>query len=205
MLKLKTIIIYFIFISPIVCANSPYEKFSELMDKTKTMTADFTLKVLDNTDNITQQSNGKMILKRPGKLIWNTHAPHSQSIIYNGKKVWVYDEDLDQVTIRKDLSLIKKTPVYILAMSPNDIESNYGLTIEKENALVNYVFYSLDAESEFEKLILSFKHGKLYKTVVFDKLQNCIKIEFNNIIINSKIKDKAFTFKIPDDVDVIYQ
>ena len=76
----------------------------------KTAEADFTQTVTDKNGRVTQQASGRMAFARPGKFRWDYNKPYEQVIVGDGSKLWLYDTDLDQVTVKPLGDVIAGTP-----------------------------------------------------------------------------------------------
>ena len=68
-----------------------------------------------------------MQFERPGKFRWVYEKPYAQLIVGDGSKVWFYDQDLNQVTVRKLDVALGSSPAALLAGSV-DIENSFDLT-----------------------------------------------------------------------------
>ncbi len=75
---------------------------------------DFTQILMNENGRELERANGVLYLKKPGKFYWNYQHPYSQKIITNGKILWIFDEDLEQVTIKSIDDKIEQTPVGII-------------------------------------------------------------------------------------------
>lgn len=101
MKSFRTILSLFIFllIARVACASDA-DALSAMLNNVHAMRADFVQTIYDNRNKAIQQSSGHMALSRPGKFRWEVVKPIPQLIIANGSRLWVYDKDLEQVTIR---------------------------------------------------------------------------------------------------------
>ena len=75
---------------------------------------DFTQILMNENGRELERASGVLYLKKPGKFYWNYQHPYSQKIITNGKILWIFDEDLEQVTIKNIDNSISKTPAGII-------------------------------------------------------------------------------------------
>src|SRR5262245_30958888 len=91
------------------------QRLSELLSKAQTMTARFSQLTLDGSGTRLQETSGQLSLKRPGLFRWHTDAPQEQLLISNGEKVWLFDPDLEQVTIQKLDQRLTQTPALLLS------------------------------------------------------------------------------------------
>ncbi len=94
---------------------------------TRTVRAAFSQTVLDRNMQVVQKGGGTMQFERPGKFRWVYEKPYKQLIVGDGAKVWFYDQDLNQVTVRKLDVAIGSSPAALLAGS-SDIENDFDLS-----------------------------------------------------------------------------
>ena len=95
-------------------AETGIELLEKFLKKTTTMQAGFKQQLHDNHGFLLQESAGQFSLQRPGKFLWDYVRPYEQKIISNGIKIWVYDSELEQVSIKKYDQVLTGAPVLLL-------------------------------------------------------------------------------------------
>jgi outer membrane lipoprotein carrier protein len=90
------------------------QQLFELITKMKNMKADFTQVIINNNQNFRQESKGFMWISKPSNFKWETTSPNSQLLVSNGKKLWNYDEDLEQVTVQEVPKDVSAAPYLLL-------------------------------------------------------------------------------------------
>ena len=90
------------------------DKLHRFLDSMKTLRADFAQIVVAKNGKKSQQSTGVMSFSRPGKFRWQIEKPYSQLLVGDGQKVWIYDQDLRQVTVKKVDAALGSTPAALL-------------------------------------------------------------------------------------------
>lgn len=184
------------------------------------MTADFKQIIVGSKGTILQKSFGNMTIQRPGKFRWEIKKPLKQIIITDGKKVWIYDPDLQQVTIKKLDSNIGQTPALLLTSSHVFLQKSFNVfKLKMDSRLREYDNSSIDLkqygewfklipknqEALFNAIIIGFKNNKIMQMRLENQLgQNTI-LNFSNVKINPKLNKKLFSFVVPKQVDVIDQ
>src|SRR5262249_26106517 len=103
------------------------ERFKAFAQGAQSARADFQQKVVDKSGRTVQQSKGSFVFQRPGKFRWTYAQPVDQLIVGDGQKVWIYDRDLNQVTVRKLSRALGSTPAALLAGSA-DVEKAFALS-----------------------------------------------------------------------------
>ncbi len=169
----------------------------------KTAEADFTQTVADKTGRITQQASGKMAFARPGKFRWDYTAPYEQVIVGDGVKLWLYDVDLEQVTVKALGDVIAGTPAALLA-GDNSIEKYFSL----KNAGVAGGLEWLEAtpttrDTTFERIRMGFKGDILAQMELFDFFGQRTTLKLSHFVRNPSIPPSRFTFTPPKGADVI--
>lgn len=170
---------------------------------TTSMRARFQQTVVDNLGRKVQEVTGSMQLQRPGKFRWDYDKPYVQLIVGDGKKVWLYDPDLNQVTVRPLDKVLGSSPAALLAGS-KDIEKTFDLRSVGQQGDLNWVeAIPKEKESGFEKVVLGFKGNMLHEMEMRDSFGQITVIEFSKQEVNPKLNDKSFRFAPPAGADVL--
>src|SRR3954469_13955020 len=114
------------------------DALKSLLNQTTTAKGRFSQTVLDRSQKTIQQSSGTMEFSRPGRFRWEYNKPYEQTIVGDGSRLWIYDKDLNQVTVRKLDRALGASPAALLAGS-NEIEKGYTLTAVGENAGLDWL------------------------------------------------------------------
>ena len=102
------------------------DKLHRFLETTKTLRADFSQIVVAKNGRRPQQSVGTMMISRPGKFRWQIDKPYSQLLVGDGERVWMYDPDLRQATVKKMDAALGSTPAALL-VGGNKLERNFDL------------------------------------------------------------------------------
>ena len=95
--------------------DKPVKQLKAFLKESKSLTADFKQVLINEAGNPVQTSYGVFYLQRPGKFRWDYLKPFQQQIVSNSGKVWFYDTDLEQVTIKKLDESVGSTPALLLS------------------------------------------------------------------------------------------
>jgi chaperone LolA len=179
------------------------ERLHAFIAGAKTAEADFTQTVSDKSGRVTQQASGKMAFARPGKFRWDYSAPYEQVIVGDGAKLWLYDADLEQVTVKSLGDVIAGTPAALLA-GDNAIEKYFVLKNAGEADGLEW----LDAtpknkDTSFERIRMGFKGDVLVQMELFDFFGQRTTLKLNKMVRNPAIAPSRFTFTPPKGADVI--
>lgn len=205
-MKMCTQFFGIVFLSLIVVTTSQADQgeqwLAEFFSKVKVFKAEFTQIVVDENRNEIQNSSGLVYLSRPDQFRWDYQKPYEQIIVGDGKKIWIYEPDLEQVTVKYQGQAVDNTPAQMLA-SDADVEDNFfirNLGMKGKEAWVELI--PKKEEATFLLIKLAFNEGRLSKMVLGDSLGNHTELTFTQVQSNPVLADNIFVFTPPDDVDV---
>ena len=179
------------------------DKLRQFLDGTKTLRADFTQMVVAKNGKKPQISSGVMMFSRPGKFRWEVVKPYAQLLVGDGEKVWIYDPDLLQVTVKKVDAAIGSTPAALL-VGGDALEKNFTLAEAGTREGLDWVeAIPKSPDSGFEKLQLGFEGNELKGMQLQDNFGQTTSLAFSRIEHNPSIAATQFRFTPPAGVDVI--
>ncbi|HEX9673670.1 MAG TPA: outer membrane lipoprotein chaperone LolA [Burkholderiales bacterium] len=179
------------------------EELKALLRETTTARAHFAQIVLDSNMKTLQQVTGTMQFSRPGKFRWEYDKPYEQTIVGDGARVWLYDKDLNQVTVRRFDRAIGSSPAALLAGS-NEIEKDYALTgLKSRDGLDWLEAVPRTRDTAFERINLGFGKLGLEAMELRDQFGQITVIKFSTIERNAKLPPELFRFTPPKGADVI--
>lgn len=169
----------------------------------KTAEADFTQTVTDKNGRVTQQASGKMAFARPGKFRWDYSKPYEQVIVGDGSKLWLYDTDLDQVTVKPLGEVIAGTPAALLA-GDNAIEKYFSLKDAGQGGGLEWLEATpKNKDTSFERIRMGFKGDVLVQMELFDFFGQRTTLKLSKFARNPSIPAAKFKFTPPKGADVI--
>jgi chaperone LolA len=181
----------------------PIERLQAFVSQTQSARADFTQKVLDKSGKPVQSSSGKLSFSRPGKFRWEYRKPYEQLIVGDGRKLWVYDKELNQVTVKKLEGSLGSSPAALLAGS-NELEEHYNLDAKGAKGGLEWLeAYPRSSDTMFQRVRMGFKGDTLDTMELYDQLGQVTVIRFNRVERNPKLAAGAFDFTPPAGVDVL--
>ena len=189
-------------VSPWVRAGS-LERFSEFIAGTTTAQGQFEQKIFDSNHKLLQESRGALAFSRPGKFRWTYLKPYAQLIVGDGSKVWIYDEDLKQVTVKKlDLAL-GSTPAALLAGN-NEAMRAFTLSDKGSKDGVDWLeALPRDKEGSFARIRMGFGPAGLQAMELVDSFGQTTELRFKSLERNPKLNPGLFRFSPPKGADVI--
>ena len=172
------------------------------------MSSEFSQVVLDKKGLKLQDVEGVMLFKRPNKFRWDYLKPYQNQIISDGDRLYMYDQDLRQVSINPIAKVAGSTPLLIIA--GKNIEKYFTLKniddqVNNEgNQNIKWVEAVPKEEGAgFSKVILGLTENKLSVMKIVDAFEHTTTISFKNAKYNVTLVDNDFLFKLPIGVDVV--
>ncbi|WP_249977071.1 outer membrane lipoprotein chaperone LolA [Vreelandella olivaria] len=191
------------FAAPAVWANEAAERLTERLDPLESYQATFEQQILGSSGERLQSARGEMWLSRPGMLRWEVEAPYSQIVVSDGADVYLYDPDLEQVTVQTMDDRVTHTPALLLSGSASDVTASYDVFYEQENGDDVFTLIPSSADTLFEELSMVFDGQTLSELWMMDSTGQRTAITFSNITHNGNIDRSLFNFDIPEGTDVI--
>jgi outer membrane lipoprotein carrier protein len=188
---------------PAVALAGSLERFSEFIRETLTARGEFEQKIFDRDRKLMQESRGTLAFLRPGKFRWSYVKPYAQLIVGDGSRIWIYDEDLKQVTVKRlDLAL-GSTPAALLAGN-NDAMRAFRLSdLGAKDGLEWLEALPRDKEGSFERIRMGFGPSGLEVMELVDSFSQTTVLRFNSLQRNPKLDPGLFRFTPPEGADVI--
>lgn len=197
-----------VLISPVtVFAGAAEQRLNQFFKQVQSMRADFTQSVISNARSSVDKSQGVLQMQRPGKFHWDYKSPYEQQIVADGKRLWIYDVEMEQVIVKSlDLAL-GDTPAVLLSGDAN-ITDKFIVTQITENIGGDSSLFWLQLvpkqqEASFEKLLLAFSGSNLQIMELKDAFGQITRLTFSNLEQNPDINPSVFNFVAPPGVDVI--
>ncbi len=179
------------------------KRLNELLSAANTMSATFSQMTLSSNGSSLQETTGQVTLQRPGMFRWHTDAPLEQVLVSNGEKIWLYDPDLEQVTIQKLDQRLTHTPALLLSGDVSTLAENFSISWKEGSSVDDFVLSPKASDSMFETLRLSFREGVINDMQLNDPIGQRTNILFQGVKLNQPVDASQFNFTAPDGVDVI--
>jgi len=210
-LLIFTVFFYFV-LGDISVANSssitkitPAMQLDNLLLSTHSLQADFTQTVNDINGQAISTASGKFYLIRPGKFRWQIEQPDQELLIGTKNKIYIYNKELKQVTIKKLNKNLGEVPALLLTQQ--DIVSANHFSVRLDGNKIGdqqwFILRPKEKNSFFAEIHLGFSHQLLIAMQMRDNLDQVTTIEFKQTKRNINLANQLFIFKIPTDTDVI--
>ncbi len=205
-LVIKIILIFFIssvYVGAESKGISTGETYLEnFLANTKTLEANFHQTLRDANGLVLQRTKGKFYLSRPGKFRWDYASPYEQKIISDGKRIWIYDVSLEQVTVKKQSKNIATTPMALLDSNLKLHQQFKVKPLDNHDGIYRLKLSSKKNSGDFGEIVVGVdKHGLRFLQL-YDQFDQTTDIVFDKMKINIRLPVKLFQFKPPKGVDV---
>lgn len=179
------------------------DQLHQFLSSTRTLKAEFSQMVIGKGGRKPQQSSGLVAISRPGKLRWDIQKPYPQLVVGDGEKIWIYDTELKQITVRKAGQAINGSPAALLSGN-NDLEKNFTLKDVGEAEGMAWVeAMPKTSDSGFESVRLGFVGSDLKAMELHDSFGQTTHIRFSRLERNPVLPAATFKFTPPAGVDIV--
>lgn len=169
----------------------------------KGMKAEFSQVTLDGSGRTVQQAAGSFQFQRPGRFRWTTVRPYEQLVVGDGAKVWLYDRELSQVTVKAMGDALGSSPAALLAGS-NDLDRAYSFAqLPRRDGLEWVEAVPSDPDSSFERMRIGFRRSNPEVMELLDRLGQTTTIRFTRLERNPRLAPDLFRFTPPAGADVV--
>ena len=190
-------------LQPFAALASSLDRFSEFLSGTQSAKGEFEQKVLDKSGRMVQQSRGTLAFQRPGKFRWTYVKPNAQLIVGDGTRVWIYDQDLQQVTVRRVDQALTSTPAALLAGN-NEAMRAFRVTDQGEKDGLEWLeAVPREKEGGFERVRMGFGPGGLEAMEFYDSFGQVTLLRFISLTRNPRLESSTFRFSPPKGVDIV--
>ena len=207
-------------------APTPLDRY---LRNLRTLRVTFLQTVADAHGAEVSRSSGTLTVERPGKFRWNIHpqsivpgaaatgrgaipagqqpaavAGSGQLMVSDGRNLWYYDRDLQQVTVRPVTAALSATPAMLLSGTV-DVRKHFKERSGGRRDGLDWVYVEpRSAEADFKSALFGFdRKGELQRMILQDKLGQIVTIVFHDVEVNVPVPSRDFTFTPPAGADVI--
>ena len=181
------------------------ERLQRFFAETRSLRADFRQRLLDEEGRLVEEALGRVGLARPGRFRWVYEEPYEQQIVGDGSQFWIYDADLDQVTVSEADSGIGAMPALLL-YSDRPIEDSFEVrTLGTEDDLLWVELLPRTEDSGFTAIRIGLAAEGLEVMELDDTFDQMVRIEFDNLETDVGFAEDYFRFVPPEGADVFHR
>ncbi|MEW6414464.1 MAG: outer membrane lipoprotein chaperone LolA [Pseudomonadota bacterium] len=200
---MKRLILALALALPLTALAGGIDRLKSFIAGARTAEADFTQTVTDRGGRVSQQASGKMAFARPGKFRWDYSKPYEQVIVSDGVKLWLYDKDLEQVTVKPLADAIAGTPAALLA-GDDAIEKYFHLKDAPDADGLEWLEATpKNRDTSFERIRMGFRGDTLVQMELFDFFGQRTTLRLARLVRNPAMPAARFAFVPPKGADII--
>lgn len=185
-------------------ADAAETELRRFVDDVQTMSARFTQTQTDERGETVSTSTGRMLLSRPGRFRWAYEQPYEQLMVCDGNKIWLYDPDLAQVTVRPAQETLGGTPAALLAQRATLTDEFSLEDLGRHGGSQGVKLKPRNDESDFSAIELWLRPQLGIERMVFhDRLGNRTDLAFTEVKVNQRIDEAQLRFAPPKGAEVI--
>lgn len=200
-LKLIVLMLGLMLAAPSLASTpSPVQRYFQSL---QSLRADFIQRVFDERGQVMQTSSGRMLMRKPGKFRWDYRTPAEQIIVADGERLWAYDVDLAQVTVRKLDQALGSTPLALLSGAA-PIEETFAVSgVRNRDGLDWYDLTPKQPQPEFRLLRVAFRGDALVSLELEDSFGQRTRLDFQKLERNPTLDPAMLKFTPPPGADVV--
>ena len=200
-------------------SESGADQLRQFVRNSKTAEGDFVQQQLrapkanepqDKGLKIVRQTQGHFVFQRPGQFIWDTQKPYEQKLIADGKRLILWDKDLNQATIRPAGQALAATPAAIL-FGESALDQHFDLVESEERLGMKWVALSPKKDPNtksgndlpYTKISVGMANGLPKALELIDGLGSVVLVTLDKIRLNVNLPSNRFTFTPPAGAEVL--
>lgn len=175
-----------------------------ILQQTETLSAEVDQFLLDQDGRELQETRARLLMEKPDRFRWELTQPYEQLTVTDGETLWLYEPDLEQVTIEAFGGDVGRTPVMLLNGDAEEIGEAYDVSSTNMGGeLVRFILIPRKPDRLFERLSVTFNGPVLEEMQFEDSLGQQTSMTFHDVERNQPLEADLFSFTPPDAVDVI--
>ncbi len=172
------------------------------LSQTRTLSAAFQQTLRADDGFVMQQSEGRFYLARPGKFRWDYEKPYQQQIVSDGDKVYIYDVDLQQVTVQQQNAALSNTPMALMQDKATLTDAYNVQELDSRDGVYRLKLISKKDDGDFNGIVVGVDKTGLRFLQLKDQFNQVTDIVFDALQTNPKLQSGLFEFTPPEGVDV---
>lgn len=152
---------------------------------------------------VLERAGGTLYLAKPNRFRWDYATGVRQLIVSDGERVWLYDQELDQVTVRSLGRSLTATPAMLLS-GTGRLADNFRVSdLGRYEGLDWIKLLPKTTDTDFREIRVGLAGNELARMTLKDKLGQSTELTFTNLERNPALDASLFRFEPPPGVDVI--
>jgi len=185
-----------------VSAGEGERLLDQFLTDTHSMSADFVQTLRAKNGDVLKQSSGRFYLSRPGKFRWDYALPYEQQIVSDGEHIWVYDVDLQQVTVQKQDATLSNTPMALVEGRLKLKQAFDVRELDNQDGIYRLELINKNDDTDFKGVVVGMDKNGMRFMQLRDQFEQTTDIVFDGLRANAQLKSDLFRFTPPQGVDV---
>jgi len=185
-------------------ASAGVAALERFVDDVETLSAQFTQELWSADQRLLEESAGTLSLKRPNRFYWHYEAPFETVVVADGESLWMYDVELEQVSVTPLEQMAEASPAMLLS-GGEDLHETFD--VAQSYSLDGTDWVKLTPKTpggDFSSVLIGFGDEGLPRHLEYvDGLEQTTRIDFANVVVNAAVDDHVFEFEPPPGADVI--
>jgi outer membrane lipoprotein carrier protein len=204
---IKTLVaIASLLLAPSIASAEPQlarEQLDRFAEGLTSFHASFEQQVVDSDGAVQDSSRGEVWLRKPGLFRWEYGGDFPELVIADGEKIWIYDEMLEQVTVRNQSAAAVDSPLTLLT-EPGRLDEQFEVRdVGEADGMALLELRARSQDLEFERILVGLRGDMLQSMILEDAFGLRTEIRFSDPELNPEIEDRMFRFSPPANADVI--
>jgi outer membrane lipoprotein carrier protein len=182
-------------------ADGGIERLEAFLDQVRSLTASFKQELWSENERLLQTDTGSLALKRPNRFRWTYEAPAELVIVADGTELWIYDEELAEVTVTPFDDSVGASPAVLLSGDRN-VREDFEIVQSYTRDALDWIKLEPKTASDFSSISIGFSGTEPRRLELVDGLGQVTRVILDNLVVNPDIPDDVFHLDIPPGVDV---
>ncbi len=186
-------------------SSSALERLDSLLNDIDTLSADVIQLIVESDGGVLEESEIKMLLKKPDGFYWETLSPFPELIVTDGNTLWNYQPDLEQVVIEDWDSSRSELAAQLLSGNIDSLSADYtieGVT-EQDREHQEFELMPRQMDSVYRRITINFMHNELESIYLSSRSGQQTVWQFENVVRNQEISNAHFEFVPPENIEII--
>lgn len=179
-------------------------QLERFLQQARTLRADFVQTTENQTTGESTVARGRFLVQRPARFRWDYAAPFSQQIIADGTRIWLYDPELEQVSVQYQDSALEGTPALLLASGSPVARHFEQRDIGGREELEWVELIPKSTEGQFEQIRIGLADDLIGRMELVDRFGHLIRFSFSNVELNPGLDPALFAFTPPEGYEIFH-
>ncbi len=194
----------FTLVGSLLGSAAVHADLQSVLAEMKSYSATFTQTIMGGRNQVLQQSAGQVRISTPSRFKWVVNDPYPQTLVTVEDKLYLYDPDLEQLTIEPLEAAIAGTPALILTGGVKDLSEMFEISEFHDGDNQAYSLYPKADDALFSQIRLRFdRERRLSHLEIEDHLGQLTQVAFDDVAQNELVAPAEFTFEVPEGTEVV--